>query len=82
MKVTGKNLHIKREKAYNTNVHIAIQSSYHHLLPSSPVCVTWAESWVIRALFQGRGQGRASEPTPKNIVLETLVICKVKSFPS
>lgn len=36
IKVTGKKLHIKREKAYYTNVQISVQSS-HCFLPSSPM---------------------------------------------
>lgn len=40
IKVTGKKLHIKREKAYYTNVQISVQSSYQCVLPSSPMFVS------------------------------------------
>lgn len=45
IKVTGKKLHIKREKAYYTNVQISIQSSYWCFLPSSPMFISPVSSW-------------------------------------
>lgn len=40
IKVTSKKLHIKREKAYYTNVQISVQSSYQDKFPTfvSYVC--------------------------------------------
>lgn len=79
MKVTGKKLHIKREKAYYTNVQISVQSSYHCLLPSSPRFVSWAQSWSSGLWELSVKEGRAAEPTFKNVLLKTSVICKVIS---
>lgn len=77
IKVTGKKLHIKREKAYYTNVQISVQSSYHCLLPSSPRFVSWARSWSSGLGELSVKEGRAAEPTFKNVLLKTSVICKV-----
>lgn len=78
IKVTGKKLHIKREKAYYTNVQISVQSSYR-FLPSSPTLARSCLGALDNESSQSRGE-RASEPPSKHALLEMSVTCKVKIF--